>query len=121
RRLHDEFRITTVYVTHDQGEAMVTSDRIVVMNQGRVEQVADPLTLYTRPQSRFVAGFFGRTNFVDVRIAQGRMRILGTEMAAGLLPEAARLGDSATLSIRPHDIRMATTKPATSEGAIVLQ
>src|SRR3954466_6771624 len=47
RRLHDEFRITTVYVTHDQSEAMVTSDRIVVMNAGRIEQVADPVTLYT--------------------------------------------------------------------------
>ena len=50
RRLHDEFRITTVYVTHDQSEAMVTSDRIVVMNAGRIEQAADPVTLYTRPQ-----------------------------------------------------------------------
>src|SRR5207244_3310161 len=65
RRLHDEFRITTVYVTHDQAEAMVTSDRIVVMNQGRIEQVDDPYTLYTRPRSRFVAGFIGRTNFLD--------------------------------------------------------
>ena len=59
RRLHDEFRITTVYVTHDQSEAMVTSDRIVVMSQGRVEQVADPFALYTRPETRFVAGFIG--------------------------------------------------------------
>ncbi len=65
RRLHDEFRITTVYVTHDQSEAMVTSDRIVVMNAGRIEQVADPVSLYTKPQTRFVAGFIGRTNFLD--------------------------------------------------------
>src|SRR5258705_8812096 len=64
RRLHDEFRVTTVYVTHDQAEAMVTSDRIAVMNQGRIEQVADPHTLYNRPKTRFVAGFIGRTNFV---------------------------------------------------------
>src|SRR5882724_10130731 len=56
RRLHDEFRITTVYVTHDQAEAMVTSDRIAVMNQGRIEQVADPWTLYNKPKTRFVAG-----------------------------------------------------------------
>jgi iron(III) transport system ATP-binding protein len=65
RRLHDEFRITTVYVTHDQAEAMVTSDRIAVMNQGRIEQVADPHTLYNRPKTRFVAGFIGRTNFIE--------------------------------------------------------
>jgi iron(III) transport system ATP-binding protein len=65
RRLHDEFKITTVYVTHDQGEAMVTSDRIVVMNKGRMEQVDAPHTLYGKPKSRFVAGFIGRTNFVE--------------------------------------------------------
>jgi iron(III) transport system ATP-binding protein len=65
RRLHDEFRITTVYVTHDQAEAMVTSDRIAVMNLGRIEQVDDPHTLYTRPKTRFVAGFIGRTNFLE--------------------------------------------------------
>src|SRR5947199_10593245 len=64
RRLHDEFHITTVYVTHDQAEAMVTSDRIAVMNAGRIEQVADPHTLYNRPNTRFVAGFIGRTNFI---------------------------------------------------------
>ena len=55
RRLHDAFRITTVYVTHDQAEAMVTSDRIVVMNHGRIEQTDNPVTLYNRPQTRFVA------------------------------------------------------------------
>ncbi len=65
RRLHDEFKITTVYVTHDQSEAMVTSDRIVVMNKGRMEQVDPPHVLYGRPKSRFVAGFIGRTNFVE--------------------------------------------------------
>src|SRR6185503_9670568 len=65
RRLHDEFRITTVYVTHDQAEAMVTSDRIAVMNAGRIAQVDDPHTLSTRPKTRFVAGFIGRTNFID--------------------------------------------------------
>src|SRR5579864_85067 len=65
RRLHDEFRITTVYVTHDQAEAMVASDRIAVMNEGRIEQVDDPHTLYTKPKTRFVAGFIGRTNFLD--------------------------------------------------------
>jgi iron(III) transport system ATP-binding protein len=65
RRLHDEFKITTVYVTHDQSEAMVTSDRIVVMNQGRIEQIDPPQVLYGRPKSRFVAGFIGRTNFVE--------------------------------------------------------
>ena len=78
RRLHDEFRITTVYVTHDQAEAMVTSDRIAVMNQGRIEQVDDPHTLYTRPKTRFVAGFIGRTNFIEGTLQRraGRVRLV---------------------------------------------
>jgi len=71
RRLHDAFRITTVYVTHDQAEAMVTSDRIVVMNHGRIEQVDDPVSLYTHPKTRFVAGFIGRTNFLDGKVDGG--------------------------------------------------
>src|SRR6476661_11055343 len=65
RRLHDEFHVTTVYVTHDQAEAMVTSDRIAVMNQGRIEQVDHPRALYNKPKTRFVAGFIGRTNFIE--------------------------------------------------------
>src|SRR6185437_9888306 len=60
RRLHDTFHFTTVYVTHDQGEAMVTSDRIAVMNLGRIEQIDAPYALYNRPRTRFVAGFIGR-------------------------------------------------------------
>ena len=95
RRLHDEFRITTVYVTHDQAEAMVTSDRIAVMNQGRIEQVDDPHTLYTRPKTRFVAGFIGRTNFIEgaVQRRAGRVRLL--RGAAGSARERAvvRQGD----------------------------
>ncbi len=65
RRLHDEFHVTTVYVTHDQAEAMVTSDRIAVMNHGRIEQVDSPRALYNQPKTRFVAGFIGRTNFIE--------------------------------------------------------
>ena len=120
RRLHDEFRITTVYVTHDQGEAMVTSDRIVVMNQGRVDQVADPFTLYNRPQTRFVAGFIGRTNFVDCVVAGDRMRLAGSDVPAALVPDAARHGGRATLSMRPHDLAMTDRAPAADEARIVL-
>ena len=86
RRLHDEFKITTVYVTHDQSEAMVTSDRIVVMNKGRIEQVDAPHTLYGKPRSRFVAGFIGRTNFVE--------------------------RDGQTFSLRPQAIGLSAARPA---------
>jgi ABC-type Fe3+/spermidine/putrescine transport system ATPase subunit len=105
RRLHDEFRITTVYVTHDQGEAMVTSDRIVVMNAGRIEQVDDPLTLYTRPRTRFVAGFVGRTNLLDGTASGGMIRAAGTTLSQALLPRDAMPGDGpVTLSVRPGSI-----------------
>ena len=67
RRLHEALRITTVYVTHDQAEAMVTSDRVAVMNKGRIEQVDVPYMVYSRPKTRFVAGFIGRTNFIEAR------------------------------------------------------
>src|SRR3546814_817752 len=64
RRLHDEYRYTTVYVTHDQAEAMTTADMIVVMNQGVIEQAGTPEDIYQRPQSEFVAKFIGGTNIL---------------------------------------------------------
>ncbi len=82
RRLHDEFRITTVYVTHDQAEAMVTSDRIAVMNAGPIEQVDAPHTLYNRPKTRFVAGFIGRTNFIDGDLQRQRSAVRRLRRAA---------------------------------------
>ena len=104
RRLHDEFRITTVYVTHDQGEAMVTSDRIVVMNAGRIEQVDDPLSLYTRPRTRFVASFVGRTNLLDGTLGGGVIRTAGTTLSTALLPGQAPADGPVTFSIRPGSI-----------------
>jgi ABC-type glutathione transport system ATPase component len=62
RRLHDQYRYTTVYVTHDQAEAMTTADLIAVMNKGRVEQLGPPEEIYTRPRSEFVARFIGGSN-----------------------------------------------------------
>ncbi len=91
RRLHDTFRITTVYVTHDQAEAMVASDRIVVMNQGRIEQIADPFALYNRPQTRFVAGFIGRTNFLEGTLAGGEIGFAGFSLRADRFPDVAKL------------------------------
>src|SRR5262244_2105353 len=65
RRLHNEFGITSIYVTHDQAEAMTTSDRIAIMSEGRIEQIDDPLTLYNKPKTRYVAEFIGRSNILD--------------------------------------------------------
>src|ERR1044071_6173135 len=102
RRLHDEFKITTVYVTHDQSEAMVTSDRIVVMNQGRIEQVDAPHKLYARPKSRFVAGFIGRTNFLEGTRQGGDVRFDGFSAAASRLEGAD--GTALLYSLRPQAI-----------------
>jgi iron(III) transport system ATP-binding protein len=106
RRLHDAFRITTVYVTHDQAEAMVTSDRIVVMNQGRIEQVADPFALYNRPLTRFVAGFIGRTNFLEGTLAGGEIGFAGFSLRADRFPEVAKLGRRVLFSVRPQSIAL---------------
>ena len=120
RRLHDEFKITTVYVTHDQAEAMVTSDRIVVMNHGRIEQVDDPVSLYNRPQSRFVAGFIGRTNFLEGRVDGGTIVFPGFTAAAGLFPGAADLSGNVTFSVRPQNVALHHAMPAdTSNGWIL--
>ncbi len=117
RRLHDAFHITTVYVTHDPAEAMVTSDRIVVMNHGRIEQVDDPVTLYTKPKTRFVAGFIGRTNFLDGRIEGDRIVFPGFSVPRALAPDAASLtGGTASFSVRPQQITVHTAPPGGTGG-----
>lgn len=107
RRLHDEFRITTIYVTHDQAEALVTSDRIVVLNNGRVEQVGTPEEVYRRPASVFVASFLGRTNLIPGEVIGERT--VGT--SAGILhvhsdDNLPPPGQHVVVAVRPHDIHI---------------
>ncbi|MBI2081278.1 MAG: ABC transporter ATP-binding protein [candidate division NC10 bacterium] len=107
RRLHDALQITTIYVTHDQAEAMVTSDRIAVMSAGRIEQVGTPEEIYERPTTGFVAGFIGRTNLLTGRVAGNG--VVECEGGVRLLtPEGAnhRPGEEVTISIRPHRIAL---------------
>ncbi|MBV8169224.1 MAG: ABC transporter ATP-binding protein, partial [Alphaproteobacteria bacterium] len=115
RRLHDEFRITTVYVTHDQAEAMVTSDRIAVMNQGRIEQIDAPFDLYNRPRTRFVAGFIGRTNFFEGTVAGDAIGFDGFSVKTALFG-ARPFGETVLFSIRPQSIALARQAPAGSPG-----
>jgi len=114
RRLHDEFRITTVYVTHDQSEAMVTSDRIAVMNLGRVEQIDPPYVIYNQPRTKFVAGFIGRTNFLEGTAADGYLTFGGLSFPAVSFAAAPPYG-AVTLSIRPQHITL-TRDQATVTG-----
>ena len=82
RRLHEEMAITSVYVTHDQSEAMVTSDRIAVMNQGQIEQIGTPEEIYERPRTQFVASFIGRTNCLPALVVdQQSVRCSGLTLA----------------------------------------
>src|SRR5262245_39251475 len=105
RRLHERFGITTLYVTHDQAEAMVISDRIAVLERGRVVQVGTAPELFEQPRTRFVASFIGRTNLVHATalgpdtIARGELRL--KVAAADLTP-----GSAVAVSIRPHAITL---------------
>ena len=120
RRLHDEFKITTVYVTHDQAEAMVTSDRIAVMNKGRVEQVDAPFALYGRPKTRFVAGFIGRTNFVEGKSNGEAVHFGGFSVSKkALSADGASLPADVVVSIRPQSIHLLKQHPEGSERCCV--
>jgi spermidine/putrescine ABC transporter ATP-binding subunit len=105
RRIQKELSITTVYVTHDQHEAMAMSDRIAVMNNGLIEQIDAPAAIYNAPRTRFVAGFVGKINLLAGRIADapGGQR-LGTPHGELRLPRhaAAPVGEGATLAVRPE-------------------
>ena len=117
RRLHDTFHFTTVYVTHDQGEAMVTSDRIAVMNQGRIEQIDAPYAIYNRPRTRFVAGFIGRTNFVAAACEGGQVLFDHFALKRGDFAEGGRALDRKVLfSVRPQSIGLHRATVAPPEG-----
>ncbi len=113
KRLHHRLHTTVIYVTHDQAEAMTLGDRVVVMNEGRIQQVAPPLTVYDYPSNRFVAGFLGTPamNFLKGRLtAEGGGVIFQVDSVSIRLPDrvAARVrsyvGRNATLGVRPEDI-----------------
>jgi iron(III) transport system ATP-binding protein len=104
RRIHQETGITMIYVTHDQAEAMVIADRIAVMNHGVVEQVGTPQEIYTRPRSRFVAGFIGQTNCLPGRlVAPGLVRHGELQFRASGGDEF-RAGDEVVLCVRPRAV-----------------
>jgi multiple sugar transport system ATP-binding protein len=122
KKVHQKVRTTTVYVTHDQVEAMTLADRVVVMNHGRIEQIGTPNDLYHHPATRFVAGFIGSPamNFIPCRLeAVGdRLHIRLTDRIAFPLPpsRAARYKnvgreEKLLLGIRPEHITEAKTHP----------
>ncbi|NHB78129.1 ABC transporter ATP-binding protein [Rhodobacter calidifons] len=108
KELHQRLKTTTVYVTHDQIEAMTMADRIVVMQGGRIEQVGAPLDLYDRPANTFVAAFIGSPsmNLLDGRIAGGMVEVAGVRLP---LPEGAQAeeGCAVIYGIRPEHLALA--------------
>jgi iron(III) transport system ATP-binding protein len=116
RQLQQRVGVSALYVTHDQTEAMVLSDRVIVMNQGRIEQVGPPLEIYRKPVSSFVASFFGEVNFVEGTVASleptgqhvpvevqahGKTQLLSAFPQPGM-----KAGDRVYVSIRPQDIEV---------------
>ena len=104
RRLHDEIHITSVFVTHDQEEALEVADRIVVMNEGQVEQVGTPAEVYDRPASPFVFDFLGNVNLFHGRVHKGLAHLGGMKLSS---PEHAMTADSPAVGyVRSHDIEV---------------
>ena len=117
KRLQHELGLTTVYVTHDQGEALALSHEIAVMNQGRIVQIGAPRDIYERPRDKFVADFVGTTNFIEATVLAAesgadRYRVqseIGELFASSV--ERLDRGDTALLSVRPEDIALSERRP----------
>lgn len=122
RRLHDKFHFTTIYVTHDQGEAMVTSDRIAVMNAGRIEQIDTPYLLYTKPRTRFVAGFIGRTNLLAGTCNGTTIAFDRFELPRALFENSGRaLAGETLFSVRPQSLALRRAPGEAHEQACLVQ
>ncbi len=125
-RLHRLLKATIVYVTHDQIEAMTLADRIVVMNQGRIEQIGKPLDLYYEPANLFVAGFIGSPamNFFDVKVSriEGGSALVDGPCVAPLTVPAGSLaqGDSATIGVRPEHLTIGGAGSLATTGQVEL-
>jgi iron(III) transport system ATP-binding protein len=117
RRLHDEYRYTTVYVTHDQSEAMTAADLIAVMNGGKIDQLGTPEEIYDHPQSEFVARFIGSSNVIKgiardenhISFSGATLRVVGAKLAAN---------QNAAVAIRQHDIQLSTMPPQTPDNSV---
>jgi iron(III) transport system ATP-binding protein len=117
RRLHDKYRYTTVYVTHDQSEAMTTADLIAVMNLGRIEQLGTPKEIYDRPVSAFVARFIGGSNILEGKALDAeRVSIGGAALRTTGRP--LKSGETVAVSVRQHDVEIATMPPTGSDNLL---
>jgi iron(III) transport system ATP-binding protein len=117
RRLHDQYRYTTVYVTHDQSEAMTTADLIAVMNAGVIDQLGTPEDIYDRPQSEFVARFIGASNVIK-GIARDASHVAFAGATLQVTGATLNAGQSAAVAIRQHDIQLSTKAPEAAQNVV---
>jgi spermidine/putrescine ABC transporter ATP-binding subunit len=119
RKLQRRLKITSVYVTHDQEEAMTIADRIVIMNDGKIQQVGPPKEIYSHPANRFVADFIGKANFLNGRFTgkelKGKLEIeiMGQKIMAPKPQYSPEKGDQVLIVVRPESIELG---PKTSES-----
>src|SRR5712664_1888165 len=110
RRIHAQTRITTLYVTHDQKEALSLADRIAVMRDGRIEQIGDPRAIYRTPANRFVADFIGETNWYPARVRTVSATAISLETEFGLFQAATKsnlaVGEKVWLGLRPESVQI---------------
>jgi iron(III) transport system ATP-binding protein len=132
-RLQHEVGITSIYVTHDQTEALVMSDRVVVMDRGTIQQIGDPETIYARPANAFVANFIGAANLLEGSLLGRDGDLAVVELSLGESRPSLRLkalggkgaspGQKVVLSLRPEDLYLHTEPPADApnlmEGEII--
>ncbi|MDR0736570.1 MAG: sulfate ABC transporter ATP-binding protein [Zoogloeaceae bacterium] len=118
RRLHDELHITSIFVTHDQEEALEVSDSVVLMNHGRIEQVGTPQEVYQHPATPFVYGFLGAVNYFHGRVEAGRVRLDDALLHADAALEAKSLtaGASVTAFVRPYELDIVPEDKANAIG-----
>ncbi|MBK1841859.1 sulfate ABC transporter ATP-binding protein [Azospirillum sp. YIM B02556] len=119
RKLHDDIHITSVFVTHDQEEALELADRVVVMNQGRIEQIGTPAEVYDHPASAFVYEFLGQVNRFDCMVEGGIARVGDGTLA---IPTQGGVQGPAVAYVRPHDLGVtpASAGPARISGIHVV-
>jgi ABC-type Fe3+/spermidine/putrescine transport system ATPase subunit len=127
KQIQKHLGITTLYVTHDQGEALTMSDRVCVFNDGEIAQIGSPVSLYERPQSRFIAGFVGESNFLAatvrdcVREGEGWLCTVALEgggLATVPVTQHYADGSSLTASIRPEHIRLCLGEELAEHGLV---
>jgi spermidine/putrescine ABC transporter ATP-binding subunit len=118
KRLHERLKITFIFVTHDQEEALVMSDRVAVLNRGRLEQIGPAEEIYERPRTRFVAEFMGVENFLEAKLTGQENSAFRFETASGMPLWASHsaglsVGTMGTLAVRPEALRISATQADT--------